>query len=87
MWPAYQSVQCIESSVEKEKTRLLKYWAVFGLFYFVTSLLDFILRFIPLYHYLHAAFIIALATQEIVQETAFELVAKHAGPVKVCIKR
>eukprot|EP01061_Rhynchopus_euleeides_P035757 TRINITY_DN6025_c0_g1_i1.p2 TRINITY_DN6025_c0_g1~~TRINITY_DN6025_c0_g1_i1.p2 ORF type:complete len:114 (+),score=69.13 TRINITY_DN6025_c0_g1_i1:51-392(+) len=82
LFPAYKTIQSLEANDKKEQDRLLKYWSVFGLFYFVTSLLEVVLALFPLYYYFHTFFVVLLATQDVVLDFMFQQLSTNFEPVK-----
>ena len=86
LFPAYKTLLAVEGKKEESKQdreALLKYWCVFGTFYFITSLFEVVLAFIPLYYYLRAAFIIGLATQDVLLNFSFDQLMEHYPKVEV----
>ncbi|CAD8169674.1 unnamed protein product [Paramecium octaurelia] len=60
IYPAYRSIQAIESSGENDDKQWLTYWILFSIITLADASIGFALEFIPFYHILKLALFVAL---------------------------
>ena len=60
MLPAFRTFEALESETHEDDEELLTYWIVFGVVYSLDEMFRFVFSFIPMYHLIRYAILLAL---------------------------
>ena len=100
LFPAYDTFKAIENKDQANQNRLLTYWMVFGTFFALDNVFQYVFSFLPFFHLIRLALLFAFYSRSIngaeyfyqyVQKPAFERVSgvvdEFLTPVEVALTK